>query len=67
MLETIRSYRVRYLICTPNAAFQEGKYLDRLDRELVRAHPEWFRLQYGSGGGEYRVYQIALRGMPRAS
>lgn len=65
MLESIRTNRVRYLICTPNAAFQEGKYLDRLDTDLVRAHPESFRLQYRSGGGEYRVYQIILSATPR--
>jgi hypothetical protein len=65
MLDTIRKYHVRYLICTPNAAFREGKYLERLDAELVWAHPDLFHLRYRSGGGAYRAYQVTLRATPR--
>lgn len=59
-LQEIQRYRVTYLVSTPNAAFREGAYLSRLDRELVTSHPELFRLVYESNQGRYRIYATAL-------
>ena len=48
LLDTIRWYRANYLVCAPNASFREGPYLARLTVDLLREHPDQFRLVYRS-------------------
>jgi hypothetical protein len=62
LLETIRWYGANYLIAAPNASFKEGPYLARLTRDLLREHPNQFRLAYQSADSRYRIYAIALEG-----
>ena len=62
LLETIRWYGANYLIAAPNASFKEGPYLARLTGDLLREHPNQFRLAYRSVDFRYRIYAIALGG-----
>ncbi len=59
LLRTIDRVHAEYLLCTPNLAFREGPHLARLNRELVGAHPERFRLVYQSRDARYRIYGIS--------
>jgi len=62
LLDTIRWYGANYLIAAPNASFKEGPYLARLTRDLLREHPNQFRLAYRWADFRYRIYAIALEG-----
>jgi hypothetical protein len=60
LLDAIRWYRANYLISAPNASFREGPYLTRLIADLLRQHPDQFRLVYRSADSRYRIYATAL-------
>ena len=60
LLDTIRWYRANYLVSAPNASFREGPYLARLTADLVREHPDQFRLVYRSADSRYRIYATVL-------
>ena len=60
LLDTIRWYRANYLVCAPNASFREGPYLARLTADLLREHPDQFRLVYRSADSRYRIYVTVL-------
>ena len=59
---SIRSggYGANYLVCAPNASFRQGPYLTRLTAELLREHPDQFRLVYRSADSRYRIYVTVL-------
>jgi len=52
-----------YLVCAPNASFREGPYLARLTVDLLREHPDQFRLVYRSADSRYRIYATVLDAM----
>ena len=60
LLETIRWYGASYLVFAPNASFREGPYLARLTADLLREHPDQFRLVYRSADSRYRIYATVL-------
>ena len=60
LLDTIRWYRANYLVSAPNASFREGPYLARLTADLLREHPDQFRLVYRSADSRYRIYATVL-------
>jgi hypothetical protein len=60
LFDTIRWYRADYLVCAPNASFREGPYLARLTEDLLRQHPDQFRLVYRSPDSRYRIYATLL-------
>jgi hypothetical protein len=60
LLDTIRGYRANYLISAPNASFREGPYLARLTADLLREHPDQFRVVYRSVDSRYWIYATDL-------
>jgi len=62
LLDTIRWYGANYLVCAPTASFREGPYLARLTADLLREHPDLFRLAYRSADSRYRIYATVLDG-----
>jgi hypothetical protein len=61
LFDTIRWYGANYLVSAPNASFREGPYLARLTADLLREHPDQFRLVYRSADSRYRIYATVLR------